>query len=206
MPIIKIADATVEPISLEEAKAHLRVDVPYEDALIASIIKAVRLACEAQTQRTLIETTWEQVHDAFPESVCPRTPSVRPCRTRTVSHQALRLRMPRLLQVLSVKYLDESGVEQTLAPADYIVDRDSEPGYVVPAPGKAWPATAQVPNAVRVRYTAGFGATAQDVPQDIKLWMLLHIGHYFQNREASAKGIEPLPFAEGLLDPYRVYG
>lgn len=186
MPIIKIADATVEPISLDEAKAHLRVDVPDEDALIASIIKAVRLACEAQTQRTLIETTWEQVHDAFPEAVC--------------------LRMPRVLQVLSVKYLDESGVEQTLAQADYIVDRDSEPGHIVPAPGKAWPATAQVPNAVRVRYTAGFGATAQDVPQDIKLWMLLHIGHYFHNREASAKGIDPLPFAEGLLDPYRVYG
>jgi uncharacterized phiE125 gp8 family phage protein len=60
-------------------------------------------------------------------------------------------------------------------------------------------------NAVKVRYVAGW-ANAAAVPQGIKQWMLLNIGHWYENREASTGGgLVALPFIASLLDRYRVW-
>lgn len=186
MTIVKITDATVEPISLAEAKLWLRVDQSDEDTLIGSLITSVRKAAEHEMQRTLITTTWELVVDAFPA--------------------ALRLEMPKVLSVVSVKYIDTAGVEQTLSQADYLVDMDSEPGYVVPAYGKAWPSTRAQINAVRVRYTAGYGAAATDVPQSIVNWMRLQLEHFYRNRGAVISGtVQTSPYLDRLLDEGRVW-
>jgi uncharacterized phiE125 gp8 family phage protein len=187
MTTVRITDATVEPVTVDEAKLWCRVDNTDEDTLIASLIKAVRRSAEHRMQRTLIQTTWELVRDSFDPS--------------------LRLEMPKIMAVASVKYLDVDGVEQTLSPLDYVVDTDSEPGYVVPAYGKAWPSTYAQINAVRVRYTAGYGTTAAAVPEVFKQWMRLHIEHYYSNRGAAVIGtiVAPLPYADGLLDEGRVW-
>lgn len=188
MPTIKITDAAEEWITRADAKVHLRLDADQtaEDGLIDTLIKAVRLACEARCNRTLITTTWERVQDAFTDAV--------------------ELPWPRVIAVSSVKYIDLDGVEQTLDPADYQLDKDSEPGWVVPAYEKAWPDTRDQANAVRVRYTAGYGADASAVPEDLKLWMKLQLAHFWKHREAAAAGgLQPLPYADALLDPHRVW-
>ena len=68
MPTIKVTDATVEPITLAQAKAHLREeqDETHNDLLISSLITVARQAAEDRLQRTLIETTWLRTLDAFP--------------------------------------------------------------------------------------------------------------------------------------------
>jgi uncharacterized phiE125 gp8 family phage protein len=186
MTIVKITDATVEPISLAEAKLWLRVDQADEDDLIGALITSVRQAAEHEMQRTLITTTWELVTDSFPD--------------------ALRLEMPKILSVSSVKYLDAAGTQQTLSPADYLVDTDSQPGYVVPAYGKTWPTTYSQINAVRVRYTAGYGAAATDVPQSIRNWMRLQLEHFYRNRGAVISGtVQTSPYLDRLLDEGRVW-
>jgi uncharacterized phiE125 gp8 family phage protein len=77
----------------------------------------------------------------------------------------------------------------------------------VPARGKAWPDTSDEINAVRVRYTAGYGDSADDVPAAIRQWILLHVGAMYDRREAvDAAGMQPLSFLCSLLDPYRVFG
>lgn len=152
MPTIKITDAAIEPITLAEAKLHLRVDASDDDARIGGFIAAVRQECEVILGRSLIETTWELVRDDFPD--------------------ALRLDVPRVLSVEWVKYIDVNGAQQTLNPADYVLDDASEPAYVVPAYGKTWPGTRDEINAVRVRFKAGYGTTAAAVPAVIKAWLL----------------------------------
>jgi uncharacterized phiE125 gp8 family phage protein len=111
---------------------------------------------------------------------------------------------PPIDSVASVKYLDADLVEQTLAATDYLVDKDSEPGLVYLKPGKSWPSTASAKNAVRVRYTCGYGAGA--CPQAVKQWMMLQIGAMYANRESVAPGsIVEMPFADRLLDSFRVW-
>lgn len=186
MPTRRIIDATVEPITLAEAKMHLRVDHADEDAYISARITAVRQAAEHAMQRTLLQTTWQLVRDDFAP--------------------ALRLEYPRIIAVQSLQYLDEAGALQTLDPADYTVDTISEPGYVVPAYGKAWPATRAEINAVRVTYTAGYGTAPESVPAPIRQWLLLHLEHAYRNRGAVASaGLQPLPYADRLLDVGRVW-
>lgn len=188
MPTIIIQDATEEPFTLAESKLWCRVDADYtaEDGTMSMLVSAVRKACEKECGCSVMPRTLELVADEFSPSMA--------------------LSRPPVIAVQSVKYLDENGVEQTLDPADYIVDKDSRPGWLVPAVDKDWPTTQTRVNAVRVRYTAGY-ADASAVPQDMQLWMRLHLAHYWRNREASVTGtiITPLPFAAGLLDPYRLW-
>lgn len=177
-----------EPVTLADAKQHLRVDGTDEDAYITSLIAVARVTAEERLERTLVATPWLLVLDAFPD--------------------AIRLTMPPIVSVQSVTYWDDAGVQQTLDPADYVLDAVSEPGFLVPAPGKAWPATqAGRINAVAVNYTAGYGATAADVPAPIKHWLLLAMGDLYANRERSGEQpLVPQNFADGLLDTYKMWG
>ncbi len=188
MALIRIAAPASEPLDLATAKLHCRVDGSDDDTLITALIVAARERAEHETGRALVTQAWELVHDTFPE--------------------AFVLRKAPIQSVTSVKYLDSAtGVEQTLDPADWLLDKDSEPGYVVPGYGKAWPATWPVPNAVRCRYVCGYGNAAA-VPQAIKQWLLLALGTMYAQREtAAAVQMNSLPdrFWAGLLDPYRLY-
>ena len=189
MALRKLTDATIEPVSLAEARAHLRAATTAEDALITSLITAARQACEDRLQRTLLQTDWELTVDYFPDALC--------------------LRMPTVMSVQSVQYVDEDGATQTLSPTSYQVDAKSEPGWIVPAYGYAWPTTREQINAVTVAYRCGYGTTAAAVPGPIKSWILLMIGSLYENRESVsvAQGIVSveLGFADRLLDTYRVW-
>ena len=172
-----------EPITLPEAKLHLRVDGTDEDTLITALISAARETCEDRIEGSIPVTGWKLTLDAFPDAIrLPRAP---------------------IASVESVKYLDADGVQQTLSALDYLVDTVSTPGYIVPAYGKAWPETREQINAVEVEYTAGSATT----PAALKAWMLLAVGEMYANREASSERPSVAHgFAERLLDPFRYWG
>lgn len=180
-----ITAPATEPVTLAEAKLHLRVDASDEDTLITSLISVARHECENRTGRALITQTWELTRDCFADE--------------------MELPQPPLQSVSSVKYFDTSEVEQTLASSVYRVDSYSQPGRVTLAYEETWPDIAlEYPNAVAIRYVAGYGAAASSVPPPLKQWMLLHIGHWYANREAASKDLRTLPMLDGLLDPYRI--
>lgn len=183
----RTGDPVVEPITLAEALHHLKEDPdPTNDAYVSSLISAARRACEERIERTLISTPWRLTMDAFPA--------------------AIELRQPPILAVQSIEYTDQDGAMQTLSPADYTVDAVSEPGYIVPAYGKAWPATRSEVNAVRVNYTAGYGEVQTSVPEPLKAWILLAVGDMYANREASSdRPVVGHGFADRLLELFRVY-
>lgn len=176
-----------EPVSLADAKTQCSIDGEEFDTLLAGIIGAARESAEHETGRALCTQTRELVLDAFPP--------------------AFVLRGAPIQSLVSVKYLDRDGIERTLDPQDTLLDKDSEPGYLTPAYGKAWPDTYPVPNAVRVRYVCGYGGAAA-VPNAIKIWMLLAIDTLFENRGTLVAGqVASLPdrFWHRFLDPYRLY-
>ena len=110
-------------VSLVAAKETLRImqaDTSL-DVSISLCIKAIIADTEHQLERSLINQGWRLTLDEFPD--------------------ALRLDYPPLVSVQSVTYYDVDNVLQTLDPADYLVDAVTEPGYIVPARGKSWPAT-----------------------------------------------------------------
>lgn len=193
MALILITDATVEPVTLAQAKVQCRVDedITTEDDLLETLIAAARTQAEQELSRALITQTWERVIDAFPEC-------------------EIELGMPTALAITSVTYIDAAGDSQVMDAADYSLDAETGRGFLLPAEGTVWPNTLDTANAVRVRFTAGYGAAASAVPASIKSWILLRVGTLYQHRSEIAAGISvtalPGGFADRLLDRYRVWG
>jgi uncharacterized phiE125 gp8 family phage protein len=50
-----ITGPALEPVSLDDAKAHLRLDTDDDDVLVGAAICAARLHVEAATRRVFIE-------------------------------------------------------------------------------------------------------------------------------------------------------
>lgn len=185
-----IEPAMVEPITLEAARLHLRLDLDYdpevpanpEDALVASLITAARQWCETFIGQALAPQTIEAAADAFgAELALPLGP---------------------VIEVTEVAYIDANGATTELPSSDYSFDAFT--GCLGLAYGAAWPSTRAHTNAVVVRYRAGY--TAAQIPQPIVQAMLLLVGHWFANREESVVGVSitEAPMAsKALLQPYR---
>ncbi len=174
-----------EPVSLVEIKAHCRVDISDDDALLGGLIVAARQHVESLTRRQLINATWRLSLDAFPGV----TRHVGGWPRSAAEGADIRLPRPRLQSVTSITYLDAAGAAQTLSPSSYTVSGDEEPGRIALAPGSDWPDTqADRINAVQITYVSGYGADASSVPQALKQAVLLLAAHWYENREAVVVG------------------
>ncbi len=170
-----VTPPTEEPVTLQEAKKHIRQPLAVDDVEIVDKIKAAREFAEFKSGATFITTVRKLWLPRFPTA---RTDSGGEFHDR-------RIVLPRspLISVTSVEHLDTDGVLQTLTvTTDYVATQGSRPGYVVPAFGKHWPTTRQFMEAVRVTYVAGFGAAA-DVPSDAKEAILRLVGGFYRDRE-----------------------
>jgi uncharacterized phiE125 gp8 family phage protein len=211
---------STEPITLAEAKAHLRVDFTDDDVLIGALISAARQYAENITRRALITQQWKMTLDQFPApgmnvssanwygpqwGNAPGPLSVARADGRTGFE--IYMPFPPLQSVESIKYTDQDGVQQTLANTEYKIDTTSEPARIVPAYGKAWPTTRNEINAVEVAFTCGYGAAAA-VPEGIKAWIKIRIGSLYENRaeadELQSGSLVKMPFVDSLLDQFRV--
>jgi len=187
MPRILVTAPESEPVSISEAKAHLRVTFSDEDTYIDSLVKTARRQAEKYCRRAFITQTWDLVLDGFP---CG----------------SIEVPLPPLQSVTSITYVDTNGATQTLASGNYTVDTKSNPARITPAYGKVWPTTQSHINVVTVRFVAGYGSST-DVPDDIGHALKLMIGHWYENREdtIAAADIKEVPKTSmWILDAYRL--
>jgi len=179
---------TVQAVSLEVAKKHLRIapDDTDQDDEVARIVRAATAWAERITQRSLCPQRWRLHLDGFP---CG----------------AVLIPKPPLQTVEAVSYTDSVGSVQTLDASVYIVNPFEILGRVSLAQGESWPATRKQAMSVRIDFTAGYTA----VPEDVVSAILLLVGHLDQNREQVVTGTiaTDLPMGvEALLSSYCVPG
>jgi uncharacterized phiE125 gp8 family phage protein len=206
MPLVQTSAPSIEPVTLSDAKLHLRVIDTAEDTLITLLIGAARRYAEMYCNRSFVTQGWRLTLDAFPGPSLMGVPYGRPY---TVPAHAVQLERTPVLGVSAITYQDMGGTWQTMSASDYVVDATGPIGRITPVFGKIWPVTLPQIAAVRIDYTAGYGPAATDVPEGIRQWLLLRIGTLYENREEVAAmnrgSITPLPFVDQLLDPYRVH-
>ncbi len=204
MPMQLITPPAGEPVSLAEAKLHLRVDFDDDDSLIQVLISAARQAAETLTNRQLITARWRMVLDSFPG---PSLMGVPAGQVFTLPGHAVLLPKSPVQSVVEIRYLDMAGAWQVMPAANYTVDSACEPARITPVFGQIWPIALPQIGAVSVIFDAGYG-DASAVPEGIKTWIKLRLGSLYVHREEVASmtrgRIDPLPFIDGLLDPYKV--
>jgi uncharacterized phiE125 gp8 family phage protein len=179
-----VTPAASEPVTLDEAKAHLRVTHGSDDLLIAGQISAAREHIERVIGYPIVTTVLRATLDCWPPVIIlPRCP---------------------IASVDAIEYTDAAGADQVLAPADYSVDLSGGGARVRPAFGKSWPSLRAVPAAVRVSYTAG--RAAADVQPSLKAALLLTVGDLYENAEAQVVGsiIAVNQTVDNLLWPHRI--
>ena len=187
-----VTPPAVEPVTLAEAKAHLRLDTGSDDAYVSALITAARERVELFLRRALITQAFEFAVDDFP-----------------AYDRAIDLPRPPLRSVEWTKYVDTAGVLQTVTPDTYTVDASSnEIGRIALAWNRFWPFARYTINAVTVRFAAGYGSAPKDVPQAIRHAVLIETANLYENREDTVVGqaVNMLSVSERLLWPYRALG
>ncbi|MHB9836842.1 head-tail connector protein [Paraburkholderia terrae] len=156
MPEQLIRPPVGEPVSLAEAKLHLRVTDDAQDARIQSFIRSARIDAEKEIRQQLLHARWQLVFDRFPMAgVGTPLPF---CENVNIPGYAAMLPHSPLVDVVSVTYLDMSGTMQTMDPGDYVANNALTPGIVTPGFGKIWPIPLPQTGAVQFTYNAGYAS------------------------------------------------
>jgi uncharacterized phiE125 gp8 family phage protein len=170
-----------------------------EDAYIRRLMRVSYRAAEWFTGRSLLPQTWDLVMNRFP-------------------HWDIVLPRPPLRSITSVTYVDPDGVDRTMdiSPATYETSAPSDPhaqhGKIWPVYGTVWPSTRCQPEAVAVRFIAGYpdvGSPAlPDIPDDLTQGRLLLIAELYKQRSESVQSVartQAFITARDLWAPYRVF-
>ncbi len=188
MSAVLVTPPAVEPVSLADAKHHLRIEHGDDDELIGDLIAAARLHIEAETRRALITQTWRRFLDRRPDG------------------GRLVLRPSPVQSIASVAVYDADDTMQIVDPGAYLVDTASVPARFVFKTGMPLGATREL-NGIEIEFVAGYGDTADDVPMPLRQAILRLINHWYEHREAvslsGTGGYVPVGL-EALIAGFRV--
>ena len=185
MTLFRTVEPALEPVTLVEAKAHLRLGHDSEDALIAGLIRAAREEVERATGTALIEQDWRLALDAWPLS---GTLALTPHPVRAI---------------LSVTVYGSEGEASLVDPSACRLDGHARPARLWlaerPAPGAAL-------NGIEIDFRAGYGEAGTDVPDLLKRAMLMLVAHWFEFRGVAGAADQPVghpPGFDRLVSAYR---
>lgn len=169
MTLRLITAPTSEPVTLEQAKLWLRLDGDAEIDTVEMLISAARQAldgADGYLGRCLVTQTWEMTLDAFPAG------------------SEIRIPLSPVQSIVSVKYLDASGDEQSFSSDNYRFSADDLSGSLLLEEGASWPSAGNGSASVAIRFVVGY---AGGVPEGLKVEILKLIGFWFENRQMAGQ-------------------
>lgn len=174
----------VLPVTLGEAKTHLRVLHSADDDYISALLQFAVDHVEEYTRRALINQTWEMGLDALPDGNYIYLP---------------------VAPVTAISSFVYDGL--TWAAASYTLNKYNLPARIWPV--STWPSVSGDPNCIVITFTTGYGAAGSSVPAELKHAIKLLITHLYDNRAPYAMGAylpKELPIAyEALIRDFRVW-
>lgn len=176
MTLFRTVGPALEPVTLAEAKAWLRVTHDSEDDLISGLIRAAREEVERATGAALIDQSWRLTLDDWPET------------------DSIQVHRWPLKQVVSLTVYDGDGQGAELEPGDWLVDGEANPPRLHlerrPPPGQAI-------NGIEIDFVAGFGAVGPDVPDGLRRAIQMLVAHWFEFRAGIGPESQPVGYPPG---------
>ena len=176
---VLVTGPTVEPVTLSEAKSHMRITHTDEDDLIRAYIESARIYTEQYLSRSMVSQTWDFNYDLFPSF-----------------GDSIEIPLPPLKSVTTVKYYDGDEVQQTWDNTKYTVDTDSTPPLLYANMGESYPTTRLFRKSVTIRAVTGYTDSAaspidlaDNVPNSIKTAISMLVAHLYENREIAMVGL-----------------
>ncbi|MEM9577234.1 MAG: head-tail connector protein [Pseudomonadota bacterium] len=187
-----IEETTVPDAALpvEDFKAHLRLGTGFgsettQDEVLIGFLRAAISAIEARTGKVLIERAFSWTLSFWRD------------------RDAQGLPLAPIREITRVAMVDRSGTQTEIPNTSYWLEEDSQRPRLRAA-GTSLP---QIPNggSVVVEFEAGFGATWDDTPPDLKQAVLMLAAHYYEYRHEMPFGDGAMPFGvASLIERYKV--
>jgi uncharacterized phiE125 gp8 family phage protein len=184
MTHILLSAPAVEPVTLADVKAHLRIGDAVEDAYLTGLIRVARDHLERATGLLPITQSWRLALDGVaPDGV-------------------IQILKGPVQRIDAIRAYDAQGKPQALPLTGLAFERDCVPARLSTPVGAL---AGLGVNGVEVDFTAGFGATGNEVPDSIRRALLLHVAQMFEYRGAVTLADQPAVLPDGydrLLAPF----
>jgi uncharacterized phiE125 gp8 family phage protein len=178
----------VEPVSVAQAKAWLRVDGGAEDELLASLILSARLALEAHTRRRFVTQNWRVTLDAWPQTTAGALPPVA-------------IPLAPFQRITGVRVYDAANIARQISADVYLAPPAMDHARVIflaapPTPGRSF-------DGIEIDIAAGYGDQASDTPEPLRCALLMLAAYWHENRgDAPATGADIPADVRALAAPF----
>jgi hypothetical protein len=194
-----------EPVTLEQAKAHARIDNDYDDMLVPLYIQSARELAEAYLnraiflQRLTLNITWAPPPTATP--LVPQSLITFPLNWPPLVKQPVYLPRAQAISVEQIRWGPISDMK-VADPDDYDVNLLVDPAYVAVKP-QLLPKIPQ--QSMSIDFSAGWsgGDNPEDIPANVRVAILIGTTHLYENR-GDVQAEMPQAFYR-LLDPWRLW-
>jgi hypothetical protein len=196
-----------EPVTVDEVKAHARIETTADDTLLGYYITGARQLVESITGKALITQTWVLTLDNWPADKCDEWwDGVREAPISITQRAQVTIRKAPFLAISSVVTRDEDDTETTWASTNYYVDKRHGFGRLNLRQGQTWPAiVSRSFGAIKITFTAGYGTSASDVPMGLRQAIKDLVAHWYENREALGDSMSEVPMkTASLINQYLV--
>ena len=178
----------LEPITLDQAKARLRISETSQDAHITHLIRVARTRIEALTGRVLMAQTWLERRDAWDEGG----------RLLAFGTQ-FKILKPPLISIEKITVFVASGVGTVWASDQYFVDTMAEPGRISLRPNVVFPKPGQRHGGIEIRFVCGYGPDVADLPPSL----IEAVGQLVEAMAANGRRVGLPLSVQSLIAPWR---
>lgn len=180
------APPETEPLTLEEASAHLRVDSADDASLITALISVAREQSDALTGHVSAVTSYKLIAPSW-AALCGQETNPSYYRARDVGEllNCITLFRSPLASVESIKYIASGdSALTTIDDAEYAVITAARPGIIQIL--TALPNLADRPDAIQIEFTAGYDGETNIIPPTLKHLVKMLVAHFYETRNPIA--------------------
>lgn len=183
MTPIRLDGPAVEPVSLAEARAHLRLEETHEDALVTTLIEAGRLLLESATRLIFINQSWRLILEEAPGGA------------------RLRLPLAPIIAITEIRAIDAAGQASIVDPQQYRLRAGAAPPLLILEDGFA-----NAQGGLEIDLEVGFGSAPENVPAPLRQALRMLVARWFEERGDTGgepeTGVLP-PDVALMIAPYR---
>lgn len=197
----------VEPVSLSEIKASLRITSTAEDTLLTQYITDARLMIERITGRKLINQTITAYYTDFNgHSVSSAWWSGhRVMHERDLyKKQEIELEFSPVQSITSLSTVESDNSETVVTSTQYYLDNYDDDMRSVIRPVSVMTLGSRNENNLKAVYVAGYGPSSSDVPSALRRAIIILAGQLYVNRGDCGDKCQSSCGVSQMINPYIV--